>query len=50
MHKNMMTTGELQRQKFDAMARQQETLIQSTEKRLDDMRVMVEELSLIHIC
>lgn len=43
MHKNMMTTGELQRQKFDAMARQQETLIQSTEKRLDDMRVMVEE-------
>lgn len=25
------------------MARQQETLIQSTEKRLDDMRVMVEE-------
>ena len=43
MHKNMMTTGELQRQKFDAMARQQETLLQSTEKRLDDMRVMVEE-------
>ena len=43
MHKNMMTTGELQRQKFDTMARQQETLIQSTEKRLDDMRVIVEE-------
>lgn len=43
MHKNMMTTGELQRQKFDSMARQQEMLMQSTEKRLDDMRLMVEE-------
>lgn len=43
LHKNMMTNGELQRQKFDAMARQQEVLIQSTEKRLDDMRLMVEE-------
>ena len=40
LHKNMMTTGELQRQKFDMMARQQEA---STEKRLDDMRLMVEE-------
>lgn len=43
LHKNMITNGELQRQKFDAMARQQEVLIQSTEKRLDDMRLMVEE-------
>lgn len=43
LHKNMMTNGELQKQKFEMMARQQETLIQSTEKRLDDMRVMVEE-------
>lgn len=43
MHKNMLTTGELQRQKFDMMARQQEQLILSTEKRLDDMRLMVEE-------
>lgn len=43
LHKNMMTNGELQKQKFDAMARQQELLIQSTEKRLDEMRVMVEE-------
>ncbi|WP_321331422.1 DNA recombination protein RmuC [uncultured Bacteroides sp.] len=43
MHKNMLTAGELQRQKFDIMARQQEQLIQSTEKRLDDMRLMVEE-------
>lgn len=43
MHKNMLTTGELQKQKFDTMARQQEQLIRSTEKRLDDMRLMVEE-------
>lgn len=43
MHKNMMTTGEMQRQKFDIMARQQEMLMKSTEKRLDDMRLMVEE-------
>ena len=43
LHKNMMTTGELQRQKFDMMARQQEVLLKSTEKRLDDMRLMVEE-------
>ena len=39
----MMTTGELQRQKFDMMARQQEALLKSTEKRLDDMRLMLEE-------
>ena len=43
LHKNMLTNGELQRQKFDMMARQQESLIKSTEKRLDDMRTMVEE-------
>ena len=43
MHKNMFTTGELQKQKFESMARQQEQLIKSTEKRLDEMRVMVEE-------
>lgn len=43
LHKNMITNGELQKQKFDTMARQQESLIQSTEKRLDDMRLMVEE-------
>ena len=43
LHKNMMTTGELQRQKFDMMARQQEALLKSTETRLDDMRLMVEE-------
>lgn len=43
MHKNMLTSGELQKQKFDSMARQQEQLLQSTEKRLDEMRLMVEE-------
>ena len=43
MNQNMMTTAELQRQRFDDMARQQKELINSTEKRLDDMRTMVEE-------
>ena len=43
LHKNMMANSELQKQKFDTMNRQQEMLIQSTEKRLDDMRMMVEE-------
>lgn len=43
MNQNMLTTGELQRQRFDDMARQQKELITSTEKRLDDMRSMVEE-------
>lgn len=43
LHKNMMATNELQREKFDTMGRQQEALLQSTEKRLDDMRLMVEE-------
>ncbi|MDR0892610.1 MAG: DNA recombination protein RmuC [Mediterranea sp.] len=43
LHKNMLTNGELQRQRFDTMARQQEQLVKSTEKRLDDMRLMVEE-------
>ena len=43
LHKHMMTNSEWQRQRFDAMARQQDSLVQSTEKRLDDMRLMVEE-------
>lgn len=43
MYKNMLTTGELQKQRFDAMARQQEQLVVSTEKRLEEMRLMVEE-------
>ena len=43
LHQNLMTTQELQRQRFDGIAKQQEALIKSTEKRLDDMRTMVEE-------
>ncbi len=43
LHRNLMTTNEMQREKFESMSRQQEALIQSTEKRLDDMRLMVEE-------
>lgn len=43
LHKNLITGNELQREKFEAMGKTQEALIQSTEKRLDDMRMMVEE-------
>ena len=43
LHSNLMTTNEMQREKFDAMNRQQDILVKSTEKRLDDMRQMVEE-------
>jgi DNA recombination protein RmuC len=43
LHRNLMTTNEMQREKFDAMNRQQDILLKSTEKRLDDMRIMVEE-------
>lgn len=43
LHKNFLAGNELQREKFDAMTRTQDALIKSTEKRLDDMRVMVEE-------
>lgn len=43
MHKNMLTSDEFQKQKFAIMARQQEQLLASTEKRLDEMRVMVDE-------
>ena len=43
LHRNLMTTNEMQREKFDAMNRQQDILVKSTEKRLDDMRQMVEE-------
>lgn len=43
LHKNLLTGNELQREKFAAMGKQQEALIKSTEKRLDDMRLMVEE-------
>lgn len=43
LHRNLMTTNEMQREKFESMSRRQDALVQSTEKRLDDMRVMVEE-------
>ncbi len=43
LHRNLITTNEMQREKFDAMNRQQDILVKSTEKRLDDMRQMVEE-------
>jgi len=43
LHRNLMTTNEMLRAKFEAMNRQQDTLVKSTEKRLDDMRLMVEE-------
>ena len=43
LHRNLMTTNEMQREKFDAMNRQQDILVKSTEKRLDDIRIMVEE-------
>ena len=43
LNRNLLTTNELQREKLEAMTRWQEELVHSTEKRLDDMRVMVEE-------
>lgn len=43
LHRNLMTSNEMQREKFEAMNRQQDVLVKSTEKRLDEMRLMVEE-------
>ena len=43
LNRNLLTTNELQREKLEAMTRQQEQLVKSTEKRLDDMRLIVEE-------
>ncbi len=43
LNRNLLTTNELQREKLEAMTRQQEQLVRSTEKHLDDMRLMVEE-------
>ena len=43
LHRNLMTTHEMQREKFDSMSKQQNTLVQATEKRLEEMRLMVEE-------
>ena len=43
LHRNLMTTNEMQREKFEAMNRLQDMVVKSTEKRLDEMRLMVEE-------
>ena len=43
LNRNLLTTNELQREKLEAMTHSQELLVQSTEKRLDEMRLMVEE-------
>ena len=43
LHRNLMTSNEMQREKFESMSRQQDVLVKSTEKRLDEMRLMVEE-------
>lgn len=43
MNKNQQLSSQLHLERFELMARQQEQLMQSTEKRLDDMRNMVEE-------
>lgn len=43
LYKNMLNGNELQKERFEAMARNQDNLIKTTEKRLDDMRMMVEE-------
>jgi DNA recombination protein RmuC len=43
LNNNMIASGEIQRQRFDNMTRRQEELVRSTEKRLDEMRDMVEE-------
>ena len=43
LYRNLMTTNEMQREKFEAMNRQQDALVKTTEKRLDEMRLMVEE-------
>lgn len=43
LHQNLQMGHELQKEKIEAMTRSQEALVKSTEKRLDDMRLMVEE-------
>lgn len=43
LHRNLITTNEMQREKFESMNRQQDILVKSTEKQLDEMRLMVEE-------
>ena len=43
LNSNLLVTNQLQREKLEAVARTQEQLVTATEKRLDDMRLMVEE-------
>ena len=43
LRKEMLLLNEMQRDKFATMSRQQNELVHATEKRLDDMRTMVEE-------
>ena len=47
LHRNLMTTNEMQREKFEAMNRQQDILVKSTEKRLDEMRLMGQSFELV---
>lgn len=43
LYNNQRANNDIQKEKFEVMSRQQDALIKSTEKRLDEMRVMVEE-------
>ena len=43
LNSNLLVTNQMQREKLEAVTRTQEQLVAATEKRLDDMRLMVEE-------
>ena len=43
LYNNQRANNDIQKEKFELMNRQQDALIKSTEKRLDEMRIMVEE-------
>lgn len=43
MDQHFQLTGEVQREKFQSMMQAQEALVRSTERRLDEMRAVVEE-------
>lgn len=43
INKNQQLSSQLAHERFEQMARAQEQLLRSTEKRLDEMRIMVEE-------
>ena len=43
LHQHMLTQNTLQQQNLDNLARQQENLVRTTEKHLEDTRLMVEE-------